>query len=73
MQTVPVVGSYIYSPGDDGRQDDDDRGANGRLWQVSAVVFDGSQVKVFALQVLARLAAELLGAWAAWGKPTGSV
>jgi hypothetical protein len=58
LPALPVVGSYIYGPG-----------AERRLWQVSAVVFDGKAVDVFVVEVSAMLATELTTAWAAWGEP----
>ena len=58
VAAVPVVGSYLYGPGDERR-----------LWQVSAVAIDGAAVDVFALEVSARLAGELTAAWVAWGEP----
>lgn len=52
LPAVPVVGSYIYG---------DER----RLYQVSAVVFDGQSVHVYATEVSASLAGELQAAWTA--------
>ncbi len=57
LAAVPAVGSYIGP------------GADGRLWQVDAVVFGGNGVDVFAVEVSARLATELTTAWAAWANP----
>jgi len=51
LAAVPAVGSYI------------DGGA-GRLWQVEAVVFCEKAVAVYAVQVSARLAGDLLARWA---------
>ncbi len=36
LPAVPVVGSYIFGPG-----------ADGRLWRVEAVVLDGAAVEVY--------------------------
>jgi hypothetical protein len=59
LQTVPVVGTYIIGPG-----------AERRLWGVSAVVVDGDEINVYAVQVSPRLAGELTAAWATWGETT---
>jgi hypothetical protein len=61
LPAVPVVGSYVFSPGNDGR-----------LWQVSALVFDGGRVAVYCNRVSAALAGELQGAWATWGQATAT-
>ena len=67
FHVVPAVGAYIFGPG-----------AERRLWQVSAVVFDGQSVHVYATEVSASLAGELQAAWTAWthygnGPCTGDV
>ncbi len=53
LPAVPVVGSYIVG---------DER----RLWQVSAVVFDGEAVNIYATEVSSALAGELTTAWSEW-------
>jgi len=53
LPSVPVVGAYII-------------GTERRLWQVSAVVFDGEAVNIYATEVSASLAGELQAAWSAW-------
>ncbi len=58
LPAVPVVGSYIFGPG-----------ADGRLWRVEAVVLDGAAVVVYCAQESAMLAAELTATWATWGRP----
>ncbi len=58
LPAVPAVGSYVYN-----------HAPAGRVWQVSAVVFDGNGVGVFAVEVSARLAGELAAAWATWANP----
>jgi len=62
LAAVPAVGTYLYGPG-----------ADRRLWQVSAVAIDGESVALYALELSARLAAELTAAWAAWGEPIAAV
>ena len=53
LPAVPVVGAYII-------------GTERRLWQVSAVVFDGEAVNIYATEVSSALAGELTTAWSAW-------
>ena len=57
LRTVPVAGSYIFGPG-----------AKRRLWQVSAVVFDGPTIHAYCVQASPRLTAALTRAWATWGE-----
>ena len=45
LPAVPAVGSYLFGPG-----------AERRLWRISAVVFDGKAVDVYAIEVSPRLA-----------------
>ena len=54
---IPAVGSYIM-----------DQGPAGRLWRVDSVVYDGSAVAVYCVEVSPRLAGELVEAWATWGE-----
>lgn len=58
LAAVPVVGSYLRTPG-----------TAGRLWRVEAVVYDGGAVEVFAVEVSAPMAAELSAGWATWAEP----
>jgi len=53
LPAVPVVGSYLFGPGD-ARQ----------LWVVAAVVVD-AVVAVYCIEVSPRMAGELAAAWAA--------
>jgi hypothetical protein len=57
VAAVPVVGAYLYGPG-----------ADRRLWEADAVVFDGAAVAVYAIGVCPVLAGELQAAWATWGE-----
>jgi hypothetical protein len=59
LPAVPVVGASLFGPGQ-----------QRRLWEVSAVVFDGDGVGVFAAEVSPRLAGELTAAWSAWADTT---
>ncbi len=59
LVAVPVVGSYIL-----------DQAPSGRVWEVAAVVYDGQQIHVYAVEVSTRLAGELMAAWATWGDAT---
>ena len=45
-----------------------DQGPAGRLWRVDSVVYDGSAVAVYCVEVSPRLAGELVEAWATWGE-----
>ena len=56
LPAVPETGSYIYGP-------------DGRLFRVGVVVFEGTAVEIYAVQVSPGLAGELTTAWATWGVP----
>jgi hypothetical protein len=57
LLAVPAAGSYLFGPG-----------AERRLWQASAVVFDGEGVDVYAIEVSPLLAGELQAQWKTWGE-----
>ena len=56
VEAVPVAGMFIHHAK--------------RLWTTQAVVLDGKDIHLYAIEVSPRTAAELQGQWATWAEAT---